>query len=164
MADLFGAGPLDLSTLCSSDIIEFVQRHAASIKSKRVQLLTTALRSFLRFARYRGDLLTDLAACVPAVANWSLSTVPRALPPGQTELALASCNPKTPVGRQDYAILLLLARLGLGASELVTLHLEDLDWQSGWITVHGKGGRFSQLPLPVDVGTGAAEQPKNVAH
>lgn len=105
LAGLFGAGPVDLSTLCSSDIIKFVQRRAVSIKSKRVQLLTTALRSFLRFARYRGDLRTDLAACVPAVANWSLSTVPRALPPGQTELTLASCNRKTPVGRRDYAIL-----------------------------------------------------------
>ena len=162
LAERFGTGPVNLSVLCSSDIIEFVRRRAASIKSKRVQLLTTALRSFLRFGRYRGDLRTDLAACVPSVANWSLSTVPRALPPDQTELMLASCNRKTNVGRRDYAILLLLARLGLRACELVTLHLEDLDWQNGWITVHGKGGRFSQLPLPMDVGESIADYLRNV--
>jgi integrase/recombinase XerD len=161
LAKRFGAGPVDLSALGSSDIIEFVRRHAAAIKSKRVQLLTTALGSFLRFSRYRGDLCTDLAACVPSVANWSQSTVPRALPPDQTQLVLASCNRNTYVGRRDYAILLLLARLGLRASEVVTLHLEDLDWQNGWIRVHGKGDRFSQLPLPVDVGEAIADYLRN---
>jgi integrase/recombinase XerD len=154
LAERFGPGPIDLSTLCAADVTGFVRRRAASIHSKRVQLMTTALRSFLRFARYRGDLRTDLVACVPAVANWSLSTVPRALPPKQTERVLASCNRKTAVGQRDHAILLLLARLGLRASEVVTLHLEDLDWQNGLITVRGKGGRYSQLPLPVDVGKG----------
>jgi integrase/recombinase XerD len=154
LAERFGLGPIDLSALCAADVTGFVRRRAASIHSKRVQLMTTALRSFLRFARYRGDLRTDLVACVPAVANWSLSTVPRALPPEQTERVLASCNRKTAVGQRDHAILLLLARLGLRASEVVTLHLEDLDWQNGLITVRGKGGRYSQLPLPVDVGKG----------
>jgi site-specific recombinase XerD len=143
LAERFGSSPIDLSTLCAADVTGFVRRRATSIKSKRVQLVTTALRSFLRFGRYRGDLRTDLAACVPAVANWSLSTLPKALR-------------KTVVGRRDYAILLLLARLGLRASEVVTLRLEDLDWQNGLITVRGKGGRYSQLPLPVDVGKGIA--------
>jgi integrase/recombinase XerD len=154
LAERFGSGPIDLSTLCAADVTGFVRRRATSMKSKRVQLVTTALRSFLRFGRYRGDLHMDLAGCVPAVANWSLSTVPKALPPEQIELVLASCNRKTVVGRRDYAILLLLARLGLRASEVATLHLEDLDWQNGLITVRGKGGHYSQLPLPVDVGKG----------
>jgi len=157
LAECFDVGPIDLSTLCAADITGFVRRRAASIHSKRVQLMTTALRSFLRFARYRGDLRTDLAACVPTVANWSLSTLPRALPPEQIERVLASCNRKTAAGRRDYAILLLLGRLGLRASEIVTLHLEDLDWQNGLVTVRGKGGRYSQLPLPVDVGKGIAD-------
>ena len=152
LAERFGVGPIDLSTLCAADITAFVRHRAASIHSKRIQLMTTALRSFLRFAQYRGDLRIDLAACVPAVANWSLSTLPRALPPEQTEQVLASCDRKTAVGQRDHAILLLLARLGLRASEVVTLRLEDLDWQNGLITVRGKGGRYSQLPLPVDVG------------
>jgi len=157
LTERFGAGPVDLSTLCAAEVIGFVRRRVTSMKSKRVQLVTTALRSFLRFGRYRGDLCTDLAACVPAVANWSLSSVPRALPPEQIERVLAACNRKTAAGRRDYAILLLLARLGLRASEVVTLRLEDLDWQNGLITVRGKGGRYSQLPLPVDVGKGISD-------
>jgi site-specific recombinase XerD len=152
----FGAGPVDLAALCAADVTGFVRRRAATLRSKRVQQMTTALRAFLRFARYRGELPTDLAACVPTVANWSLSTVPRALPPDQVERVLAACNRQTAVGRRDYAILLLLARLGLRAGETVTLTLEDLDWQAGWITVRGKGGRASQLPLPVAVGEALA--------
>lgn len=152
----FGAGPVDLAALCAADVTGFVQRRAATLRSKRVQLMTTALRAFLRFARYRGELPTDLAACVPAVASWSLSTVPRALPPGQVERVLAACHRQTAVGRRDYAILLLLARLGLRAGEVVALTLEDLDWQAGWIRVRGKGGRASQLPLPVAVGAAIA--------
>lgn len=156
LTERFGAGPVDLSSLCAADITGYVQRRAATLRSKRVQLLTTALRAFLRFARYRGELPTDLAACVPAVANWSLSTVPRALPPGQVERVLAACNRQTAVGRRDYAILLLLARLGLRAGEVAALTLEDLDWQAGWVTVRGKGGRAAQLPLPVEVGAALA--------
>ena len=156
LTERFGAGPVDLSALCAADVTGFVQRRAATLRSKRVQLMTTALRAFLRFARYRGELPTDLAACVPAVASWSLSTVPRALPPGQVERVLAACNRQTAVGRRDYAMLLLLARLGLRAGEVVALTLEDLDWQAGWIRVRGKGGHASPLPLPVAVGEAIA--------
>lgn len=156
LAERFGAGPVDLASLSAADVTGFAQRRAASIHSKQVQLMTTALRSFLRFAQYRGDLHTDLAACVPSVANWSQSTLPRALPPAQTERVLASCDRRTAVGRRDYAILLLLSRLGLRAGEVRTLTLEDLDWQGGLITVRGKGGRHSQLPLPRDVGEALA--------
>jgi integrase/recombinase XerD len=153
----FGAGSVDLSDLCAADVTGFVRRRALTIQSKRVQLMTTALRSFLRFARYRGDIDKDLAACVPAVANWKLSTIPRALPPDQVELVLASVDRKTAVGRRDYAILSVLARLGLRAGEIRMLTLEDLDWQEGLITVRGKAGRYSQLPLPAEVGAAIAD-------
>jgi integrase/recombinase XerD len=157
LAERFGSGPVDLSGLCAADVTGFVRRRAVAIQSKRVQLMTTALRSFLRFARYRGDIDKDLAACVPAVANWKLSTIPRALPPEQVERVLASIDRKTAMGRRDYAILLILARLGLRAGEIRMLTLEDLDWQEGLITVRGKAGRYSQLPLPVDVGAAIAD-------
>lgn len=119
--------------------------------------MTTALRSFLRFARYRGDIEKDLAACIPAVANWKQSTLPRALPADQVEQVLNSVDRKTAIGRRDYAILLILARLGLRAGEIKALTLEDLDWQEGSMTVRGKAGRFSQLPLPRDVGAAIAD-------
>jgi integrase/recombinase XerD len=161
LAACFGTGPVELSSLCAAAVTGFVQRRATSLHSKRVQLMTTALRSFLRFARYRGDLNADLAACVPSVASWSLSTVPRDLPAKQVELVLASCNRQTALGRRDFAILLLLARLGLRAGEVAALTLEDVDWQAGSITVCGKAGRYSQLPLPVDVGEAIADYLRN---
>jgi site-specific recombinase XerD len=157
LRERFGTGPVDLSCLRAADVTGFVQRRAITIQSRRVQLMTTALRSFLRFARYRGDIDKDLAACVPAVANWKLSTIPRALPPDQVELVLASIDRKTAMGSRDYAILLVLARLGLRAGEIRALTLEDLDWQEGLITVRGKAGRYSQLPLPADVGEAIAD-------
>jgi integrase/recombinase XerD len=152
----FGTGPVNLASLSAADVIGFVQRRAASIHSKQVQLLTTALRSFLRFAHYRGNVHADLAACVPSVANWSQSNIPKAFPSGQVRHVLAACNRRTAVGRRDYAILLLLARLGLRAGEIRTLTLEDLDWPAGLITVRGKGGHDSPMPLPLEVGEAIA--------
>jgi integrase/recombinase XerD len=157
LAERYGAGPVDLSRLHAQHVTGFVQRRAISIRSKRVQLMTTALRSFFRFARYRGAIEKDLAACVPAVANWKQSTIPRALPQEQVERVLASIDRRTAMGRRDYAILLVLARLGLRAGEVRTLRLEDLDWQEGLITVRGKAGRYSQMPLPADVGAAIAD-------
>jgi site-specific recombinase XerD len=152
----FGKGPAVLSRLRATDILGFVRCHAGQLHGKRVQLMTTALRSFLRFARQRGDMTLDLAACVPAVANWSLSTLPRALPPAHVKLVLKHCNRQTAIGRRDYAILLLLARLGLRSGEVAGLNLEDIDWKNGVFSVLGKGGRSSQLPLPADVGQAIA--------
>jgi site-specific recombinase XerD len=157
LKERFGVGPVDLSSLSATDVTGFVRRRAVTIQSRRVQLMTTALRSFLRFARCRGDIDKDLAACVPAVANWKLSTIPRAIPSSQVELVLTSVDRRTAMGRRDYAILLILARLGLRAGEITALTLEDLDWQEGLITVRGKAGRYSQLPLPVDVGEAIAD-------
>ncbi len=122
-----------------------------------LKLLTTALRSFLQYARYRGDIRLDLAAAIPPVANWSMTSIPRAIPPDQVHQLLASIDRRTAIGRRDYAILLLLARLGLRASEVVLLELNDIDWQAGCFSVRSKGGRCTELPLPNDVGKAIAE-------
>lgn len=97
-----------------------------------------------------------MAGCVPAVALWSLSTVPKFLPAGAVQRLLTRCERKSPHGKRNYAILLLLARLGLRACEVVALNLSDIDWKNRGITVRGKGGRRAQLPLPVDVGEALA--------
>jgi site-specific recombinase XerD len=152
LKDCFGNGPLRLSRLCAGDVVRFVQRQAPRLHLKRAKLLTSALRSFLQYARYRGDIRLDLAAAVPRVANWSMSSIPRAISPDQVRRLLAHINRRTAVGARDYAILLLLARLGLRAGEVVVLELDDIDWKGGSLSVHGKGGRWTQLPLPVDVG------------
>ncbi|MDQ3651551.1 MAG: site-specific integrase [Acidobacteriota bacterium] len=152
----FADGEVALSVLCAADVVAFVQRQAACLHLKRAKLMTTALRSFLQYARYRGDISIDLVAAVPTVANWSMASIPRSLPPVQVELVLAHCNRQTPLGRRDYAILLLLARLGLRAGEVAALRLEDINWQAGCISVRGKGSQWSPLPLPADVGEAIA--------
>ena len=152
LKDRFGNGSVRLSRLGAADVVRFVQRQAPRLHLKRAKLLTTALRSFLQYARYRGAIRLDLAAAVPLVANWSMSSIPRAIAPDQVRRLLTHVNRCTAVGRRDYAILLLLARLGLRSGEVVLLELEDIDWQAGSLSVHGKGGRRTQLPLPADVG------------
>jgi site-specific recombinase XerD len=142
----------DLASLRASDVTGFVIRHAHQLSSVRAGLMVTALRSFLRYLLRRGAIATDLAGCVPAVPKWSLSTLPRFLPAAAVEKLLKRCDRKTTVGRRNHAILLLLARLGVRAGEVIKLSLDDIDWASGRITIHGKGGRSAQLPLPADVG------------
>jgi site-specific recombinase XerD len=153
----FTKGGVRLRSLRSQDIVSFVEREAPQLSLKRAKLLTTALRSFLQYARYRGDLTLDLAAAVPTVANWSMTSIPRAIPAEQVAQLLASIDRRSAIGQRDYAILLLLARLGLRSNEVLLLELDDIDWEAGRFSVRGKGGRRTELPLPNDVGKAIAE-------
>ena len=152
----FGNRRFDLASLKAADVVEFVQHQAAGVRSEAIKNVTTALRSFLAYVRYRGDISVDLASAVPRVANWSQSTIPKGLPPEDVRRVLEGCNRKTALGRRDYAILLLLARLGLRAGEVASISLDDIDWEGGCLAVQGKGGKRCQLPLPVDVGKAIA--------
>jgi site-specific recombinase XerD len=152
----FGGGPIRLARLTARDVVQFVQRQASRLHRKRAQLLTSALRSFFQYARYRGGVTRDLAAAVPAVANWSMPSIPRAIGDAQIRQLLASINRRTAIGRRDYAIVLLLARLGLRANEVAGLRLEDLNWEAGQVSVRGKRGHRTVLPLPADVGAAIA--------
>ena len=117
---------------------------------------TSALRSFLQYARYRGKIKLDLAAAVPAVANWSMSSIPGAIPADQVRQLLASIDRGTPAGCRDYAILLLLARLGLRSGEVASLELDNIDWNVGQLSVRGKSGQRTELPLSAEVGEAIA--------
>src|SRR3990172_3701673 len=156
LTDRFGNGPVMLSRLRARDVVRFVQRQVPHLHLKCAKLLTTALRSFLRYTRYRGDVTLDLAAAVPVVANWSMPSIPRAIGADQVGQLLASIDRGTTIGRRDYAILLLLARLGLRSGEVAFLELDDIDWDAGQVSVRGKGGQRTALPLPTDVGKAIA--------
>jgi integrase/recombinase XerD len=156
LTDRFGHGRVRLSQLRARDTTRFVQRQAAQLHLKRAKLMTTALRSFLQYARGRGDISLDLAAGIPPVANWSMPSIPRAISADAVRQLLASVDRRTATGRRDYAILLLLARLGLRAREVAALELSDLDWAAGQITVQGKRGVRAMLPLPADAGAALA--------
>lgn len=143
--------------ITAGDVAAFVQRQATLVTSKRAPLVVTALRSFLRYLFHLGILAIDLATCVPTIATWSLSKVPKFLPEEQIQKILDACDRGTVIGKRDYALLLLMARLGLRAGEVVALTLDDFDWEAGLITVRGKGKRVAQMPLPCEVGTAIAD-------
>jgi site-specific recombinase XerD len=156
LADRFREGPVRLARLNATDVVRFVERRAPRLHLKRAKLLTTALRSFLRYVRYRGEVTLDLAAAVPIVANWSMPAIPRAIGDDLVRDLLASIDRRTAMGRRDYAVVLLLARLGLRSGEVASLELDDLDWATGQVNVRGKGGHRTALPLPADVGRAIA--------
>ncbi|MGH9206302.1 MAG: tyrosine-type recombinase/integrase, partial [Acidimicrobiales bacterium] len=118
--------------------------------------LVFGMRSFLRFLFTEGLIGRRLDLAVPSVAGWRKSTLPKAVALGDVKRLLAKCDRRRAIGRRDFAILLLLWRLGLRASEVSSLNLDDIDWREGEMVVHGKGSRDDRLPLPVDVGDGIA--------
>ena len=156
LKDRFADGPVTLSCLRVRDIVRFVQRQAPRLHTKRAKLMTSALRSFLQYAQYRGEVGLELAEAVPVVANWSMPSIPRAISADQVRQLLASIDQGTAMGRRDYAILLLLARLGLRSSAVVGLELDDIDWNRATLTVRGKSGLRHAFPLSPEVGQAIA--------
>jgi len=152
LSDQFGTGPIVIKHLHPHDIVRFILRNTETVSAKRAQNIVCSLRSFLRFLYQRGETAHDLSPSALPVANWRLSQLPKFLEPEQVECLLKGCNLNTLIGQRDYAILLLLARLGLRAWEVVHMTLDDIDWEAGEIILHGKNRRQESLPLPQDVG------------
>jgi len=156
LLERFGDGPIRLWELEPQDIATFLLRHAHDRTPKVAQLMVTALRSFFRFLFRYEETKRDLSVVVPTVPSWRLAEVPKHLKPDELEAVLEACDRTTSVGRRDYAVLLLLARLGLRAGEVVVLELDDIDWRAAELTVRGKGLFHDRLPLPQDVGEALA--------
>jgi site-specific recombinase XerD len=144
---------LDLAGLTAGDVTAFVVAACPGRPQGTAKLIVTTLRSLLTWLHVEGVIATPLADAVPAVAGWRLTGLPRGLEPEQLRRLLAGCDRRRRVGRRDYAILLLLSRLGLRAGEVAALGLDDLDWRSGELVIRGKANRSERLPLPVDVGS-----------
>ena len=136
----------------ASLIRAFLLERAQNRSSEFVRLLSISLRSFLRFLHLRGLIQRDLTVAIPSVRKWSQADVPKKLTPEEVKRVIDTPDRKTEKGRRDYAILLLLAKLGLRSSEVISLKLEDIRWRRGEIVIRGKGSRLDVLPLPRDVG------------
>jgi integrase/recombinase XerD len=143
---------LDLAGLRAADVVAFVVARCPAQSRGAAKMTVTALRSLLGFLHLRGLVSGPLAEAVPSTASWRLSGLPRALEPEQLQALLESCDRASPGGRRDYAVLVMLARLGLRAGEVAALKLEDVDWRAGEVRIVGKGRRAERLPLPEDVG------------
>ncbi|MGH9249310.1 MAG: site-specific integrase [Acidimicrobiales bacterium] len=146
----------ELHDLDAGDVSRFVTRQCRRLSVRSAERLVNGMRSFLRYALVEGLITAPLASAVPAVARWSGAGLPRGVAPAQVAALLACCDRRRAIGRRDYAILVLLARLGLRAAEVAALRLDDIDWRAGEIVVRGKGRTEERLPLPCDVGEAIA--------
>ena len=146
-----------LYELCPQDMDRFLLNHAHDRTPKATQLMVSAMRSFLRFLFRYGETKRDLSTAVPTVPAWRLSDVPKYIKPEEVESLLESCDRSSSVGRRNYAILLLIARLGLRAGEVVSLELGDINWRTSESTIRGKGQFCDRLPLPQSVGEALAD-------
>jgi len=156
LVERFGRGPIRLDDLRPRDVSAFLLRHAQSSTPGVAKLMVSALRSFFRFLFQAGETKSDLAGAVATIRAWRLAQVPKFLKSEEVSRLIDACDQSLPVRRRDRAVLLLLARLGLRASEVINLELEDLDWRAGVIAVRGKGHSRDRLPLPTEVGEALA--------
>jgi site-specific recombinase XerD len=131
---------------------QFVVDECRGVSRAAVKHCTTAVRMFVRFLAAKDLCSVELLGAVPTVACWRLASLPRYLMEQDVERLIGSCNRSVAVGKRDRAILLLLARLGLRAGDIVHLRLQDIDWQNGGIYVSGKNRREARLPLSKEVG------------
>jgi len=146
----------DLSAVTAESVVSFTLGQAGRRNPADMQGLVTAVRSLLGFLHVTGKIPAALAAAVPSAPGRRAVSLPRGLAPGQAAALLASCDRDSAAGRRDYAILVLLTRMGLRAGEVTGLTLDDIDWRSGELTVRGKGDDHARLPLPPDVGAAVA--------
>jgi integrase/recombinase XerD len=145
-----------VSGLDAAKVTAFMVGYSRDRNTWSAKAMVTSLRAFLRFAHATGRTAVPLAAAVPAVASWRLAGLPRGLPAAEIERLLAGCDRDTAAGLRDYAVLSLLARLGLRGAEAAGLQLGDIDWWAGEVTVCGKGSRTERLPLPALAGEALA--------
>lgn len=149
-------GAVSVRRLDASVLRAFLSERARGRSSEYVRLLATSLRSFLRFLHAQGEISSDLTAAIPTVRKWTQPCVPKKLTPEEVDRVLGAPDRTTATGRRDHAILLLLVKLGLRSSEILSLELGDIRWRTGEVLIRGKGGRQDLLPLPRDVGAGIA--------
>lgn len=150
------AGELDVAGLTGADVSAFLLEECARVSVGSAKGRVAELRALLRFLYLRGFTEMALADSVPSVAGWRDTEIPATMAPADVQRLLASCDRATLGGARNYAIMLLLARLGLRSIEVARMQLEDLDWRAGELVVRGKARRYERLPLPADVGAALA--------
>jgi len=152
------AGPegVDLVRLSAADVSAFALACARQQTPGTAKHTVGVFRSLLGFLHREGLIERSLIGAVPKVASWRGAGLPKGLEPADLKRLLASCDRSAANGRRDFAILMLLSRLGLRAGEVAGLSLADIEWRAGEIVVRGKGRRAERLPLTADVGEAIA--------
>ena len=152
-----GLGRDGVAGLLAADVTGAVLRKASSgVSVSAAQNFVSGLRAFLRFCFLEGLVEMDLSQAALVVRGRRASVLPRGISRADARALMGSCDRRRPLGRRDYALIILLLRLGLRRGEIARLTLDDIDWRAGELVVHGKGGREDRLPLPADVGQAIA--------
>ena len=155
---VFGDEEVDWSKLNASTVTDFVRREAAKLRTSACGQPVTAIRSLIRFLASRGAVSVGLYGAIPAVRTWRHSSIPRAISAEEVQRVLAACNAESEYGLRERAIMLLLARLGLRAGEVIRLRVDDIDWTRGSVLVRaGKTHRERSLPISQEVGDALAD-------
>lgn len=142
----------DLQRLNAKNLRQFVLDKSRSQGLAATKNCTTALRMFLRFLIAEGRCPVNLDQAIPIVAQWRLSPLPRYLQSEDVEQIIDSCDIGSPVGRRDRAILLLLARMGFRAGDIVQMQLDDIDWKGASISITGKSRQQTRFSLTQEIG------------
>jgi site-specific recombinase XerD len=145
-------GASDLGRIRQEDVIRYVERHARDASAASGKAMCWALRAFLRYLYCKGLNPLALAGCVPSMRRWRQASLPTYLSAAQVQKVLDGCDQTTALGRRDYAIILMLARLGLRANEVATLTLDDIDWRTGTMRIYAKGRQYTRMPMTVEIG------------
>ena len=153
LQEVFGDAEVDWSVLTASVITDFVRREATKLKPSACGQPVTAVRSLIRFLASQGAVSAGLAGAVPPVRTWRHASLPRTISAAEVERALAACDSESDYGLREQAVVLLLARLGIRAGEVIRLRIDDIDWVRGCVLVRaGKTHRERSLPLSQEVG------------
>lgn len=146
----------DLAGLTAQDVTGAVLQESAGVSVSAIQFFVAGLRSFLRFCFIEGLVAVDLSQAALPVTGRRRSSLPRGITKADAAALLGSCDRRSALGRRDYAVIVLLLRLGLRASEVAGMRLDDIQWRAGELVVRGKGARKDRLPLPTEVGAAIA--------
>ena len=155
------AGEGDLGKISQEEVIRYIERHAQDWSPITGKAMCWSLRALLRYLHHQGLNPCALADCVPSMRRRKFASLPTFLPAAQVQRALDGYDLATPMGRRDYAILMMLAKLGLRASEVATLTLDDIDWRTGEMLVRAKGRQRARMPIPPDVGAAVVAYLRN---
>jgi site-specific recombinase XerD len=142
----------DLSKISQEDVVRYVERHARDWSPNSGKAMCWSPRAFFGYLHHKGLNPFALAGCVPSIRRWKLASLPTYLSAAQVQKVLDGCDRATAMGRRDYAILMMLAKLGMRADEVATLTIDDIDWRSGEMLVRAKGRQRATMPILPDVG------------
>jgi len=152
LSEVCPAGVDDLGKISRSDVVRYVERQARDGSPGSGKAMCWSLRAFLRYLYRKRLNRVPLAGCVPSIRQWKLANLPTYLSAEQVQNVLDGCDRASAIGRRDYAILMMLAKLGLRANEVAILTLDDIDWRCGEMRVRAKGRQLVGMPIPPDVG------------